>query len=66
MRDNVLGTLAVARACLKRGIPLVYMSSAAVYGEPIKLPIGEDHPTRFISPYGLSKLFGKKALELYG
>ncbi|QOJ79344.1 SDR family NAD(P)-dependent oxidoreductase [Infirmifilum lucidum] len=66
MENNVLGTLSVARACLEAGVPLVYLSSAAVYGDPERLPIDEGHPTKPLSPYGLSKLFGEEVLKLYG
>lgn len=66
LENNVLGTLNVARACLRKGASLVFLSSASVYGTPLKLPIGEDHPTKPLSPYGLSKLFGELLLELYG
>lgn len=34
----------------------VFLSSAAVYGNPAKLPIDETHPTLPISPYGFHKL----------
>ncbi len=40
---------------------LVVMSSAAVYGNPIRIPILESDPTVPISPYGVGKL----ALERY-
>lgn len=63
--NNVMGTLAVARACLESGAGMIYISSASVYGEPIQLPINEGHPTKPISPYGLTKLFGEEILELY-
>jgi UDP-glucose 4-epimerase len=39
---------------------LLYASSAAVYGNPSTLPVGEDAPVRPISPYG----FHKAACEL--
>lgn len=38
---------------------IIYVSSAAVYGNPIKLPINEEHPTNPLSPYGSSKLRGE-------
>jgi len=63
--NNAMTTLSIARLCTEKGIPLVYFSSAAVYGEPSKLPVGEDHPLDPISPYGLSKLFGEEILKLY-
>ncbi|WP_342821488.1 NAD-dependent epimerase/dehydratase family protein [Desulfurococcus sp.] len=65
LENNVLGTAKVSYECGKRGIKLVYLSSAAVYGEPQKLPIGEDHPTRPLSPYGLSKLQGEEVLKVF-
>ena len=37
----------------------IYVSSAAVYGNPRYLPINEDHPTEPLSPYGVSKLAGE-------
>ncbi len=38
---------------------IIYLSSAAAYGNPIKLPIPEDHPINPLSPYGLSKYLGE-------
>ncbi|HTE49250.1 MAG TPA: UDP-glucose 4-epimerase GalE [Kofleriaceae bacterium] len=35
---------------------IVFSSTAAVYGEPERVPIGEDAPTRPTSAYGASKL----------
>lgn len=34
----------------------IYPSSAAVYGNPISLPISENHPLKPISPYGYHKI----------
>lgn len=63
---NAAGTLRTLLAALRAGARrFVYVSSAAVYGEPAKLPIPEDHPTRPISPYGASKLAGEKYVEVY-
>lgn len=49
---------------------LVNTSSAAVYGNPSRLPIGESDPTVPISPYGVSKLAAERYVavfsELYG
>ena len=42
--------------CQARKVPLVYASSAAVYGEVERLPITEDAPTRPLSAYGADKL----------
>jgi UDP-glucose 4-epimerase len=39
-----------------REIPLVYASSAAVYGDPMQLPISEEHPCKPLSAYAADKL----------
>ncbi|MEA2090674.1 MAG: GDP-mannose 4,6-dehydratase [Thermoproteota archaeon] len=54
---NVGGTLNVLRESVKASVKrFAYASSCAVYGEPVRLPINEDHPTKPLSPYGVSKL----------
>jgi UDP-glucose 4-epimerase len=59
--NNVTGTInllnAARNASLKR---FVYFSSAAVYGDPVHLPVDEAHPQNPVSPYGASKLSGEK------
>ncbi|MBP2030121.1 UDP-glucose 4-epimerase [Methanohalophilus levihalophilus] len=64
--NNILGTLnlleASRRAKIKR---FIYFSSAAVYGNPVELPIGETHPQNPESPYGVSKLAGEKYAMMY-
>lgn len=37
-------------------VPIVFSSSAAVYGIPQSIPIPEEHPLEPINPYGVSKL----------
>lgn len=48
-----------------RGPRLVFVSSAAVYGDPRRLPIHEDDPTVPISPYGVSKLAAERYVAVY-
>lgn len=56
---NLLGTLNVfqeaCRASGNESIPVVYASSAAVYGEARTLPVTEEMPARPISAYGADK-----------
>lgn len=64
--NNVAGFLNVLecarQACVRR---LVYASSAAVYGDPVKLPLDEAAPTAPMSPYGLEKLIDDQYADLY-
>ena len=66
MAVNYGGTLHVleyARAC---GVAkVVFASSAAVYGDVETAPVGEDTPTRPMSPYGIDKLASELALDYY-
>ena len=40
---------------------VIHASTGSVYGNPVKIPISEDHPLNPVSPYGCSKL----AAEVY-
>ena len=55
-RVNLVGTIALLDAARARRLPVVYASSAAVYGNCPIQPIGEDAPTRPLSAYGADKL----------
>jgi UDP-glucose 4-epimerase len=59
-RSNLTGAIAVFDAARRaRGgnpIPVVYASSAAVYGDNAQVPLGEDAATRPLSAYGADKL----------
>ncbi len=57
---NAKGTISLILAANRARVSrIVYVSSAAVYGNPVRLPIGEDHPLNPLSPYGASKLVGE-------
>ncbi len=49
---------------------VLFLSSAAVYGDPETLPVAETAPARPVSPYGFHKLSSELALreyhEIYG
>lgn len=64
--NNLSATVAVIELVKNLQIPrLVFTSSAAVYGNPINLPITENHPTNPISPYGLQKLVSEQYINLF-
>ncbi|QLY27714.1 GDP-mannose 4,6-dehydratase [Nocardia huaxiensis] len=44
---------------------LVFASSAAVYGNSVRIPIREDDPTVPISPYGVGKLAAERYLAVF-
>jgi UDP-glucose 4-epimerase len=63
-RNNTEASLALIAACVAAGIErLVFSSSAAVYGNPERVPVAEDAPTRPLSPYGWSKLMTEQMLR---
>jgi UDP-glucose 4-epimerase len=64
--QNLPPTVQLFSEVAARGRILVLISSGGtVYGEAIKLPIREDHPTRPISPYGVTKLTLEHYAYLY-
>ncbi len=50
---------------LKTTSKVITVSSAAVYGDPVKLPMHEEDPIDPISPYGVSKLGIEKYTEVF-
>ena len=44
---------------------IVFSSSAAVYGEPEKIPISEDHPCAPTNPYGETKWVFEQVLQAF-
>ncbi|MGW4370018.1 UDP-glucose 4-epimerase GalE [Nocardia takedensis] len=63
---NVVKTLELLEAMRHSGTGrLVFSSTAAVYGEPDRVPITEDAPTRPTNPYGASKLAIDHAITSY-
>ncbi|MBC7170086.1 UDP-glucose 4-epimerase GalE [Candidatus Bipolaricaulota bacterium] len=65
-RNNVGCTLTLVEAMVEAGVrTIVFSSSAAVYGDPVKIPIPEDHPTDPKNPYGRTKLVVEGILRDY-
>jgi UDP-arabinose 4-epimerase len=66
-RNNVLGTLALLDAMRDAGVMnLIFSSSCATYGLPLRPLIDEQHPQQPINPYGWSKLFCERMVADYG
>jgi len=64
--NNVVASLRLLGAMRKTGVRrIVFSSSAATYGNPVKTPIPEDHPTQPINAYGQTKLDFEHALRYY-
>ena len=62
--NNVVGTLRLLEAMDACGVKtLVFSSSATVYGDPLRLPLTEDHPLSATNPYGRSKLMVEDLLR---
>jgi UDP-glucose 4-epimerase len=56
-RNNTANSRALIECAVKGGVRrFIFSSTAAVYGNPATIPIGEDDPTCPMSPYGSSKL----------
>jgi UDP-glucose 4-epimerase len=62
---NAHGTLNVLEKARKEDARLVFASSAAVYGNPAKLPTPEDYGFNPFSCYGLSKVVGEEYCSMY-
>lgn len=63
---NVTGTLNVAKACAKYGIPLVYVSTSEIYGDWGGTLVLEDDPPQDLSGmYAITKLAGEQVAQTY-
>jgi UDP-glucose 4-epimerase len=63
---NVKGTLNVLEAARKNHVKrVINASSSSVYGKVEYLPFDENHPTRPLSPYGVSKLVAEHYCRVY-
>ncbi|MCR8455763.1 MAG: NAD-dependent epimerase/dehydratase family protein [Nitrososphaerota archaeon] len=63
---NAEGTLNLLECCRKADVKkFIFTSTCAVYGEPVKLPINEEHPVKPLSPYAASKLAAEAYCKVY-
>jgi UDP-arabinose 4-epimerase len=66
-QNNVVNTLSLLDAIREAGVrDVVFSSTCATYGDPLRLPLDETHPQNPVNPYGESKLFIEKVLRWYG
>jgi UDP-glucose 4-epimerase len=65
-KNNVVASINLANAMVRHGVKkLVYSSSAAVYGNPARIPIKEEDECIPSNPYGESKLLVEKVIGNY-
>lgn len=63
---NVTGTMNLLDAAVQAGCKkFIAASSASVYGDPVKLPIREDHPLLPKNLYGVTKVMDEDLLTYY-
>ena len=62
--NNTANSRALIEAAVKGGVRhFIFSSTAAVYGNPARVPVAEDDPTVPLSPYGWSKLMTEVMLR---
>ncbi|SCZ65898.1 NAD-dependent epimerase/dehydratase family protein [Thiohalomonas denitrificans] len=65
-RNSVSNILNVLDAMVAAGVRhCIFSSSAAIFGEPERVPITEEHPKAPTNPYGRTKWFVEQILEDY-
>jgi UDP-glucose 4-epimerase len=62
--NNLAATLTLLQAMKNAGVNrFIFSSTAAVYGDPVSVPIDEAHPKAPVNPYGRSKWMVEQILE---
>ncbi len=65
-RNNLVNTVNLLDVMLEAGVKhLVFSSTCATYGNPVVLPITEEHRQHPINPYGRTKLMMEQMIEDY-
>lgn len=63
-RNNVATTIGLLETMLAHRVQhIIFSSTCATYGEPVTIPITEDHPQQPINPYGRSKLMVEQIMK---
>ncbi|MDQ6799430.1 MAG: NAD-dependent epimerase/dehydratase family protein [Acidobacteriota bacterium] len=64
---NIVATLRLVQALITSGVKKIIFASSggAIYGDPVRVPQNEEHPTAPISPYGCAKLAIDQYLHYY-
>jgi len=65
-QNNLAGTMNLFDAMREHGVnKVVFSSTAAIFGEPLYVPIDEAHPQVPINPYGMTKWVTEQILRDY-
>ena len=66
-RNNVVNTLNLLDVMREKRVrKIVFSSTCATYGNPLRIPIDEDHIQDPVNPYGESKRMVERLLHWYG
>ena len=64
--NNIKNSIVLLNAMVENNCDkMIFSSSAATYGNPVEIPMTENHPQIPINPYGESKLMFEKILKWY-
>lgn len=64
--NNVVNTINLLRVMNEFGVKcIIFSSTCATYGEPLEVPITENHPQNPINPYGRTKLMIESIIKDY-
>ncbi|PYV38309.1 MAG: UDP-glucose 4-epimerase GalE [Acidobacteria bacterium] len=63
-QNNLVSTFSLLKAMIHAGVKkIIFSSSCATYGNPVEIPITEEHPQNPINPYGATKLMVERMLK---
>jgi len=63
-RNNMAATAELLDSMIRHNVKrFIFSSTAAVYGEPVEIPITENHPCNPTNPYGKSKIAVERMLK---